>query len=75
MNSISDISNNKNLNKNSFSNTNKNSNSSLFKICTDFFSKKDMMPMLSFKDIIVGTYFLFPFWAILLIIIGIIIII
>ena len=62
---------NSNLN---ISNSNKKNNS-LLETCKNFFMKNPMMPMLSFKDIVAGSYYTFPIWSILLIIIGIIIII
>jgi hypothetical protein len=75
----SQISNLTNMNKNNKNDNNiKNSNTknnSLFETCKNFFMKNPMMPMLSFKDIVAGSLYTFPMWAILLIIIGIIIII
>ena len=63
-----------NTNSNSqISNTKKNN--SLFETCKNFFMKNPMIPMLSFKDTVAGSYYTFPIWSILLIIIGIIIII
>lgn len=50
-------------------------NNSLFETCKNFFMKNPMIPMLSFKDIVAGSLYTFPMWAILLIIVGIIIII
>jgi hypothetical protein len=61
--------------KNSNIQNNNIKNNSLFETCKNYFMKNPMMPMLSFKDAVAGSFYTFPMWAILLIIIGIIIII
>jgi len=67
---------NKNNNNNNIINKNNNKkNNNLFETCTNFFLNRQYMPMFSFKDSIAGSYYTFPIWMALLIIIGIIIII
>ena len=85
MSSNSDNSNNKNLNSNKNNNINKNNtitnniitkkNNNLFEICKNFFLNRQYMPMFSIKNSIASSYYTFPIWLALLIIIGIIIII
>lgn len=77
---MSSNSDNKNLNSNKNNNSiinkdNNKKNNNLFEICKNFFLNKQYMPMFSFKDSIAGSYYTFPIWMALLIIIGIIIII
>ena len=78
-NNISHISNIKNLNKskdlNLNSNVNKKNNNSLYETCKNFFLTRELIPMFSFQDIVAGSFYTFPVWITLLIIIGIIIII
>ena len=73
--SLTNMNKNNNNNNNNNKNDNNIKNNSLFETCKNFFMKNPMMPMLSFKDAVAGSFYTFPMWAILLIIIGIIIII